>query len=43
MANSLNNLALLYGTQGHYALAEAFFERALTIKVRKEQGWEHGS
>ena len=31
---SLNNLALLYGTQGHYAQAEPLYKRSLAIKEK---------
>ena len=34
MATSLNNLALLYYTQGQYAQAESLFERSLAIREK---------
>ncbi|OIP63615.1 MAG: hypothetical protein AUK30_08190 [Nitrospirae bacterium CG2_30_70_394] len=34
MATSLNNLALLYKTQGHYAQAEPLYRRSLAISER---------
>ena len=40
MATSLNNLALLYKTQGHYAQAEPLFKRALEIN-EKALGPDH--
>ncbi len=40
MATSLNNLALLYATQGKYAEAEPLYQRALGI-VEKALGPEH--
>ncbi len=40
MAQSLNNLALLYDAQGKYADAEPLYKRALAI-VEKALGPEH--
>ena len=40
VAGSLNNLALLYKTQGHYAQAEPLYKRALAI-VEKSLGPDH--
>ena len=40
MAQSLNNLAVLYEAQGHYAEAEPFYQRALAI-WEKALGPEH--
>ena len=40
MATSLNNLALLYYAQGHYAQAEPLFKRALEIN-EKALGPDH--
>ena len=40
MAGSLNNLALLYKTQGQYAKAEPLYRRALVI-AEKALGLEH--
>ncbi len=40
MATSLNNLALLYHTQGQYAQAEPLFKRALAI-AEKALGPDH--
>ncbi len=40
MASSLNNLALLYKAQGHYAEAEPLYQRSLAI-VEKALGPEH--
>ncbi len=34
MAASLNNLALLYQAQGHYAEAEPLYQRSLAIKEK---------
>ncbi len=40
LATSLNNLAVLYDAQGHYAQAEPFYQRAITI-YEKALGPEH--
>ena len=40
MATSLNNLALLYHTQGQYALAEPLYKRSLAIS-EKALGQNH--
>ncbi len=40
VATSLNNLALLYQAQGHYAEAEPLYKRALAI-LEKALGPEH--
>jgi len=40
VATSLNNLALLYDTQGHYAQAEPLYKRSLAI-VEKGLGPNH--
>ena len=40
MATSLNNLALLYSTQGNYAEAEPLYMRSLAI-IEKVLGSEH--
>jgi len=40
VANSLNNLAQLYGKQGRYAEAEPIYQRALAIR-EKALGREH--
>ena len=40
LAIDLNNLALLYDTQGRYAEAEALYQRSLTIR-EKALGPEH--
>ena len=40
MARSLNNLALLYKTQGHYAQAEPLYKRSLKI-YEEALGTEH--
>jgi tetratricopeptide (TPR) repeat protein len=40
VATSLNNLALLYGAQGHYAAAEPLHRRALAIR-EKTLGPDH--
>ena len=42
VATSLNNLALLYNTQGHYAQAEPLYKRSLAIK-EKALGPDHPS
>ena len=35
VATSLNNLAALYETQGHYAQAEPLYKRSLAIEMRR--------
>jgi tetratricopeptide (TPR) repeat protein len=40
VATSLNNLALLYKTQGHYAKAEPLYKRSLAIR-EKALGPDH--
>jgi tetratricopeptide (TPR) repeat protein len=40
VANSLNNLADLYGAQGRYARAEPLYQRALAIR-EKALGPDH--
>ena len=42
MVTSLNNLALLYKTQGHYVQAEPLYKRALAIN-EKALGPDHPS